>query len=68
MPSTHRKSKELFKLRSSIDQRKIKFVTNDGRVKKKAFCSDITLKNLAQCSSSVKNFEYFICVNMFCYI
>ena len=36
MPSTNRKTKELFKLVSSIDQRKIEFVkkskvTNDGK-------------------------------------
>ena len=37
MPSANRKRKELFKLRSSIDQRKIKFVTNDGKSKEKSF-------------------------------
>ena len=52
MPSTNRKRIKLFKLRSSIDQRKIEFVkksevTNDGK-SEEVFCSYITLKTLAQ--------------------
>ena len=42
MPSTNRKRKELFKLGSSIDQRKIEFVkkskvTNDGKSEEVSF-------------------------------
>ena len=50
MPSTNSKSKELFKLRSSIDQRKIKLVkkskvTNDERSKEKGFLFRYYFKN-----------------------
>ena len=50
MPSTNRKRKELFKLGSSIDQRKIEFVekskvTNDGESKEVNFLFLYYFKN-----------------------
>ena len=50
MPSTNRKRKELFKLGSSIDQRKIEFVkkskvTNDGKSEEVSFLFLYYLKN-----------------------
>ena len=51
MPPTNWKRKELFKLGSSIVQRKIQFVkkiTNHENGEEVVFCSYITLKTLAQ--------------------
>ena len=50
MPSTNRKRKQIFKLRSSIDQRKIEFVkkskaTNDGKSEKVDFLFLYYFKN-----------------------
>ena len=53
MPSTNRKRKDLFKLGSSIDQRKIEFVKkskviNDVKSEEVSFFSYIALKVLAK--------------------
>ena len=53
MPSTNRKRKELFKLRSSIDQRKIKFVeksnaTNDVKSEDVSFWFIYYFKNFGK--------------------
>ena len=53
MPSTNRKRKELFKLKSSIDQRKIKFVeksnaTNDVKSEDVSFWFIYYFKNFGK--------------------
>ena len=63
MPSANRKRKELFKLGSSIDQRKIEFVkkikvTNDEKSEELSFLFIYYFKDFSTINLVSKNFGY----------
>ena len=73
MPSTNRKRKELFRLRSSIDQRKIEFekkskVTNDVKIEEVSFWFIYYFKNFGKIKLVSSKLWTYLCKYILSYL